>query len=282
MIRQVLLSQVSASFEALTLIDEPNSLTFAAFIDDQPVGFITALIYPGIREALLICIQVLPDHQKSRLGTQLMNQLISHLKSLNFLLLNFKFDANVAITHLLNKTGWETPQLLTRRYYFDQYSFQPEWYFSAFPLLPKDFSIFPWDEATAQEIELAKSWLENSPHESHYFPFSETRYPFDKITSLGLRHQSKLAGWMINHRLNPKLLRYSAFYVLPEIRCGGAAFCMLRESIRRHLKDQIDVEGLVEINYKLSDPSWIRFVKQRLAPYASRTEDTFYAFHFLK
>lgn len=260
--------------------DKKNALVFATFEGDQPTGWITTYTYPAIKEALLTSLEIAPGHQNKGLGTSLMRHLIEHLKGLEFRLLNFQYNKCPYLEAMLQKTGWEPSILLMRRYFLHHSTFTPEWFLSEEPSLSEDYTLFLWKDAHLSEIKTAKEWEKTNPHLQMYSPFDD-KIPFDSPTSLGLRYKGNLAGWMINHRLNPGLLRYSAFYVIPEVRGLGPSICMLKESIRLHLADTLDMEGMMEINFKISPNRWIQFIEKRLAPYAIRTEDMRYAFHYL-
>lgn len=268
--------EICASFEAHILPND-NPIAFTALINSIPVGWITSFAFIGAKESLVKCLQVYPEAQNKGVGTALMNHLINHLRGLGIQFLHFQYKTNEKSTQfiekLLIKTNWQPSELLFRRYYLDHKTFHPEWYFSPFPVLPNECSLLPFSEILPEELDQIKSWSEQNPE--IYRPF-DPKFPIDELTSLALRHEGKIAGWIVNHRLNPKLLRYSSFYVIPQIRGLGPAFSMLRESIRLHLKNEIDVEGSMEINFKLAKGSWLRFIQTRLAPYASRTEDTNY------
>lgn len=266
--------------------DKENALVFAAFEEDVPIGWIITYIYPTMKEALMTSLEVIPGHQNKGIGSKLMRHLIEHLKSLEFRILNFQYNDCPYMEKMLQQTGWEPTTLLMRRYFFDESSFLnesalPDWYFSPLPKLSQDFSLFLWSEALPKEIETAKDWAKSNPPIQQYSPFDD-EHPFDPITSLGLRYKGELAGWMVTHRLKPQLLRYTGFYVVPEVRGIGPAVCMLKESIRRHIENDVHTVGMMEINFKLAPSRWIQFIEKRLEPFTSRHEDMRYAFHYLK
>lgn len=256
---------------------DEKTLIFEFEENHRTLGTITC--FPFTTEAILDCIQVAPEAQNRGIGTKLIQQLIDHLKRQGIKLLTFRYNTYDTTTafleKILQKTGWALPQLLVRRYFFNQYSFHPDWFFSPFPLLPKNCTLFPWNEVHDEEAALAKRWVESNPSLSSISPFDEP-YPLH-LSSLGLRYHGKLAGWMVNHLLDSGKLRYSAFYIIPELRGTGAALCLLRESIRTHFKNKIDLEACIEINFKHVSSSWIRFVKKRLAPSAFHTEEIHYS-----
>lgn len=259
--------------------DREKALSFVAFVDDEPIGLIACFAYTHAKEALLSSFFVLLKFQNQGIGTHLMGHLLSTLKEQGVHLLYFNYPAPAPnLESILATTGWKNPGLLTRRYFYDQYSFHPDWFFSPFPLLPDEYTLFHWSDVEPEELEMAKRWEQSNPQLSLY-SFNDSKFPLDSLTSLGLRKNGKLAGWMINHRLEPKLLRYSSFYLLPEIRGLGPGIYLLKESIRLHFKNEIDLVGMMEINFKHSQNSWIRFIQKRLAPFAYKTEDVKYAYY---
>ena len=262
------------------LFDEKDKsiLSLVAFKGNEPIGLISCFAYKNAREALLSNFFVHPKDRSQGIGTQLMRKFLDTLKDYGIRLFYFNYPSSTPyLERILKNTGWEKPELLMRRYFLDQYSFHPDWFFSPYPLLSDEFTVFPWSEVTEEELKLAKRWEETNVQFSLY-SINDTPHPVDSLTSLGLRKNGKLAGWLINHRLEPKLLRYSAFYLIPEIRGKGPSIYLLKESIRLHFKNEIDLIGMMEINFKFSQSSWIHFVQKRLAPWAYKTEDVNYAY----
>lgn len=263
--------------QELPLATGDRALSFAAFENENIAGFITGLVYPLAKEAFLSCIQVFPEFQKKEIASKLVSHFVNDLQKKSISILNFNYTITPALAQLLEKTGFSPAELLTRTYYFQEPSFTPSWYLSS-SSLPEDFTLLPWKELTSEDLLLIKSWVENNP--SHYSPF-DPNHPEDPITSLALRYKNQLAGWLVNHRLTPSLLRYSSFYAIPEIRGIGPSLIMLRESIRRHLDHDKTVIGAMQINHKLAPASWLRFVTHHLAPYAFKVEDIHYSYLLL-
>lgn len=243
-------------------------ITIGAYLKDQPVGLISAFAYTAAREALLASFYVDPAHRLKGIGTQLMVQLLEKLHNLSVSLAQAQYEGwestVLSLETLLAKTGWNPPKPLLRQYYLDQFSFHPPWYFSPFPSLPLTCQIFPWEEASAADLKEAKEWVSKMPPLTQYSPFNSD-LPFERLNSLGIRHKGNLAGWLITHRVEPRVIRYSAFYLSSILRGTGAAIYLLKESIRRHLQAEIATKGMMEINIQNSPPSWLRFIETRLA-----------------
>lgn len=280
-IQQVDLQKQSAEFEKLyfppiKVNPEDTAIAFAAFNGEEPVGLICSFAYPFIREAFIASFFVIPSYRHQSVGSQLMIKLLDHLKGMDIKLFQINYSDKTPETpyleKILQKTGWATPpKVILRRFFLDKYSFHPDWFFSPFPTLPQDCSLFTWKDASKEEIEQAKAWESGNPLLSLYSPF-KTKYPISDFNSLGLRHKDQLAGWMIVQRPDPGHLLYSGLFIVPELRGLGPSICLLKEAIRRHINQEIDTVGVVEINKDISPLYWNRFIEKRLAPYSSQIE----------
>lgn len=253
-----------------------SQVAFAAYADHQPIGLITCFTFIEIKDSLIVSFAVSPSFQKKGVGLLLMRNLLEHLKTLGIKIVQFTYNTwevtTPAIESILSKTGWQPSELYIRRYFFDQHSFHPAWYFSPFPLLPHAYEIFRWEEIKPQEIKQIENWINQNKSLENVSPF-RGKLPYEPLNSLGLRHKGEIAGWMITHRVEPKIIRYSALYTHPEIRGLGPAICLLKESLRWHISNEITTLGLMEINVQSSPFYWQHFIQKRLAPVACKTQD---------
>lgn len=281
MIQQIDLKQLSvelrSQLESLRLpqnIDQ-DSIVFAAFENLTPVGLIFAYLYPFIKEGFISAFFVDPLFRRKGLGTKLMKQLMDYIKKENFKVFEITYEnageTTPYLERILKKTDWAPSKTILRRYFFDKYSFHPEWFFSPLPALPKDCSLFLWEKATQEELKLAENWVKENPLIALYSPF-QTKHPIAYANSIGIRFQGNLAGWMIVQRVDPGHLKYSGLFIIPELRGLGPSICLLKEAIRKHTNKEIDTVGILEVNSEVSPAYWIRFIEKRLAPYAFRRE----------
>lgn len=278
---QELSAEMRSKFDKLTsspfnINKDDICVAFAASEDSNPIGLIFSFVYPLSKEASVASFFVDPDHRHRGIGSQLMIRLLEHLKGMNIKLFTLNYSDKSATTpyleKILQKTGWApSPKVILRRYFLDQYSFHPDWFFSPFPSLPQDCSLFLWRNATTDDIQQARIWDRENSLTALYSPF-RTRYPIEEINSLGIRWKGTIAGWMIVQRVDPKHIIYSGLYIIPELRGMGPSINLLKEAIRRHLNHEIDTVGIVEINGEVSPPYWIRFIEKRLAPFAFQIE----------
>lgn len=254
-----------------------DQIALVAFADETPVGMIICFAYSTVDIALISSYFVRPDFRKKGIGTQLMQSMLARLRDNKLRFAEIKYNAweetAPALEKILQLARWDPPQILKKRYYFEYSTFHPTWLYAPTPALPAGYTIFPWQELTKEEELMIQRWINNNPQLTLYSPFDKT-HPVEKLNSLGLRYNNELIGWLVTHRSEPDIIRYSVLFTLPEIRGSGIPICLLKESIRRHAAKAPEALGLMEINMEQSLPYWLRFVEKRLKPTACKIENT--------
>lgn len=259
-------------------IETPEShdklIAVAAFKEDKPVGIAFGYAYPDIQQGFFRLLYVEKDFRKKGIGSALLLQLTEEFKKLKIQYVDWKFNSweneLEPLKRILQKQGWASPEIYVERYQFEAATFAPDWLFAEGPYLPKKQKTFLWKFLNRKAEEPLKRLVAPNTVLEDVSPFGSI-YPVETLNSFGLRQGKEVIGWCITHRLDKDTIRYSAFYVHPEIRGLGPALCMLKESIRRHLEAKIKW-GVTEINLKRTPKYWRNFVKKRLAPYASRVD----------
>lgn len=276
-----LLGSKPSRFLSPESIEQDHPITWVAFAKNRPIGLISAFSYPNMNEAQVQQWLVLAEFQNQEIELHLMQNMLASLHNQKMKIIEYKFNAwesdALEKSKILKQTGWTTPVVLTQSYYFNPRSFKPNWFLSDQPLLPKNFSIFPWTDATEQDREQAKRWENSNPDLSLYSSTHPTLI-FEPLNSLGLRYKDQLAGWMITHRMGPTIIRYSALYVIPEVRGFGPSINLLRNSIHQHIEKEPDTQGVMEINLRFSPRNWLQFIKKRLAPSAIKVHDVLWTY----
>jgi GNAT superfamily N-acetyltransferase len=88
----------------------------------------------------------------------------------------------------------------------------------------------------------------------------------DRATSVVLRRDGEVLGWLFTHYIDPKALSYTALFVWPERRRTGLAFAMVSEATRR----QIETYGPDSIGVVVAtadNTAMMRVAERGLAPY---------------
>jgi GNAT superfamily N-acetyltransferase len=128
-----------------------------------------------------------------------------------------------AVERVLAKRGFEEPTV--RMIVF---KFAPEdarkcaWYRRA--RMPAGATIFKWSELTREELaRLRQSQLERRWIHPKLEPWSADPN-FDAISSVGMRKDGEIVGWVINHRLSPDMVTFSTAFMRPDLARMGASF----------------------------------------------------------
>lgn len=174
-----------------------------------------------------------------------------------------------AFEHLLQKQGWNKGNLVLLRAYFDVKTFSPPWLHREHPV-KKDCSFFMWKDLKIDEREHLKNLVEQKAIPYQISPFIREN-SIDWNTSIGLRNKAGVIGWMINSAPRRNLIEFRSFFIFPEYYMLGYSMLLLTHSISLVQKDP-ERQAFLEICIEISDNRWIKFVKNRLLPYAESVE----------
>ncbi|WP_165774754.1 GNAT family N-acetyltransferase [Candidatus Viridilinea mediisalina] len=253
----------------------------------QPIGL--ALAAGNVQSAeqqapaQLLSLLVLEEFRNHGIGSTLLTRLQAELRQAGYDTVTCIYPLHKPSTptleRLLARQGWQAPQprLLICRIQgqaVERMLLAP-WMHP--PPLPTAFTIFPWHNATATELEHLEATLATEP------PFDPTLSPFFKpksyetCNSLGLRYHGNIIGWMLTRRLAPGLICYERLFVMPPFQRTGRAIALLAEAIRRHYDREGDLplpnRGGVWLTQATNLPM-ARFIRRRMAPYLTSLTET--------
>lgn len=213
----------------------------AVAIDDRPVGIAAASMPNNSGVADAHALKVLPPHRGRGVGTALLERLEDLVRETGARVLQGSFRASIsslpALERVLEKLNWEPPKV--KRYlYKGERSLVPESFIQRLSKEPAEGRLFEWGDLTAEE----RSDIEDRLNSTGELAIPESLSPFqlgtsvDLDCSVGLRHDGRVAGWMITHRLTEDILQYTTLYVEPRLRGPGVGTTLLAEAIRRQAK----------------------------------------------
>lgn len=246
-----------------------------AYEGEVPVGLIAAYLYPSLSRGMVVSCFVKQGFRGQGIGLKLMQKLVDKLQEEKIRLCLISYNDWEESAHvfakILQKTGWHEPKTAILHFYFDPKTFHPDWFESDTLWLPKDVTLFPWKEITKDEEETIKRWLKQNPQLNMFTPFGH-KEPVDLVTSLGLRKNGEIMGWLVNHYKEPNIHRYTSLFVHPEIRGLGPGASLLKASIKQHVTKEPHLEGMGLLSEQQAPLYWKKFIDKRLMPFSTRQE----------
>ena len=242
-------------------------LALGASKGNEPVGLALAHLDASTASAELLSLFVAKDSRREGIGRALLARLDAELKaagirSVQAVYTNGK-PSTPALEALLADAGWSEP--IVRQHFFraDLAQLQSAPWIQEMRT-PKGYEIFPWTELKAhEEAELLRSQAEDPWFPELLSPFQDAEL-FEAAGSVGLRHQGRVVGWMIAHRIAPSLLRYSHLYVAKEHQSFGRGVALVAHAVRG-VRPAGTWEAICSVPQEF--PTWLKFVKRRIAPY---------------
>ena len=96
------------------------------------------------------------------------------------------------------------------------------------------FQIVPWSDITAEERAAIRRSHEEAPWIARGLePWTHDSYGFDPISSLGLRYEGSVVGWVINHRIAHDCVRFTCSFMRRDLSRRGRILPLYTESILR-------------------------------------------------
>lgn len=175
-------------------------------------------------------------------------------------------DSIAAVERILEKRGWSEPEARTVTLKFTpEQALATPWFGRV--RLSDDYEIFPWTELTEEErLELQRTQAESGWIAAGLEPWKHDARGFDPVSSLGLRYEGDVVGWVINHRLSPRRVRFTCSYMRKDLGRRGRILPLFTRSL-----EALREEGCEECMFvtPVSYDTMVRFVRRRCAKWAS-------------
>jgi GNAT superfamily N-acetyltransferase len=176
-----------------------------------------------------------------------------------------------AVERIFEKRGWEPPAMrsLTVRFTLAEALSTP-WYGRSG--LPEGAQIFSWTELGADEYQRLRASNDREPWiPSSLQPWRHDQIGFDPVSSVGLRYQGEVVGWVINHQVSPNTVRFTCSFMHPSLSRRARILPLYSEAVRR--LSEAGCEFCTFITPTVYPPM-IEFIRRHCAPYASFTGET--------
>lgn len=172
------------------------------------------------------------------------------------------------IEHITSKQGFNPPKTNLMLCKSDcEVIYKAPWFNSYH--LPKGYTFFDWKDLTPTD----RQHIGKRKEQEDWYPDALTPFQIeDKIhypTSVGLRYEGNVVGWMLTHQIAEDTVQYTTLFVSPELQRMGRAIGVLIEAIRRQIAMY---NGGSPLRYgafqvESSNELMIRFVERRMRPY---------------
>lgn len=177
----------------------------------------------------------------------------------------------VAIERLFEKGGWERPTLrsVTVKFTIAEALSTP-WY-GRFPA-PEGGEVFSWKDLTPAERQQIVDSNDRAPWiPVSLQPWRHDQVKFDEVSSVGLRYHGEVVGWVINHRVDERTVRFTCSFMRRDLARRARILTLYSEAVRR--LSETGCQACTFITPTVY-PEMVQFIHKHMAPYASFTGET--------
>jgi GNAT superfamily N-acetyltransferase len=244
-----------------------NYMAIGACHDRAPVGLLLAYIDSGAAAGTVASVFVLEEYRRRGIAAALLARGEEELRQSGCRSVDIQYTAGrpeiAFLEGLLARRGWLPPETTMLSCKATSAVLEAP-FFRAYRL-PPGFEVFLWKDLSAADRKLmvqshaARPWI---PRELNPFV---SEVDCEPLTSVGLRQDRDVVGWMITHNRLPMSIRYTCGYVREELKRSGLFIPLLESAIRRQLLHFPNTPGTWTV--LLRHEAMIRFVRKRMSPY---------------
>lgn len=251
-----------------------NLLGVALFLDNHPVGVGLASLYTKVQNAHIHALEIAPQYNEPSLYQNLLQVITQKLieNGIRIATYNYFKEAPSTLTweNIFVDEKWNGPQPLMIECLFHRSHFDPDWWYKKMHFEKGFEEILLKDLSPSEKNDLVRRWEQGSIPD-YIYPLDREKAEIEYGNSLALRHQGKIVGWIVTHRLTPDLIRYSSLYLEDEFSSTGYWLKLLIDALYIHRDNILEAnQGLLEINLNQISKSWLNFIQRRLFPQASQ------------
>ena len=135
--------------------------------------------------------------------------------------------------------------------------------------LPSTYQLFFWYKLSSTERRDLNERINQNASYQRYTPFIDEAN-IEPINSLGLRHNGRVIGWIITHRVAPTTVRYTRLFTDPDHNPFRRGMYLLTKSIQLHFDScSVGEDTFATWEFNPDNTNMMNLVQRRLKPYLS-------------
>ncbi len=224
----------------------------------------------------VLSLFVRPERRNQGLATALLERLEEDVRGRGFPELKAVYmggrPANAALARVLAKRGWSPPAVRTVTLRFTPEGARSTPWFGRGRLSPGE-EIFPWtDLTTAERDQLRQSQAEAPWIPVGLEPWRHDHHAFDPVSSVGLRREGRVVGWVINHRVSEGTVRFTCSFMRKDLGRRGRILPLYTAALLR-----LQESGCADCLFvtPVEFPNMVNFVRDRCAPWTGTLTETY-------
>ena len=253
-------------------------VALVARASQDPVALVVAELPTGPQDGAseLLSVFVAPGHRGKGIGTALVEAMEQALAARGTSSVEAVYTTGkpsiAAVERIFEKRGWESPVLrsLTVKFTIAEGISTP-WY-GRMGLLPRGAEIFSWSDLTGAERRHLRESNERAPWIANGLqPWRHDAIGFDPVSSVGLRYRGEVVGWVINHQIDPRTVRFTCSFMRHDLSRRARIVPLYSEAIRRLSETACEACTLITPTVY---PGMVEFVRRHCSPYVGFTGET--------
>lgn len=227
-------------------------------------------------DAQLLSLYVAEDVRRTGIATRLVEAIERGARAAGVERLRAEYvtgrPQDGAFERVLAKRGWDRPVARTVTVDFTPARAASAPWFERVRR-PAGFEIFAWaDLPEVERREMRRShaerpWIARGLEFWIYEPL-----PIDRVSSVGARWRGTVVGWVINHRMDAGLVRFTCAFMRPDLARRALLVPLMRESVGRLLADGRTRRCTFVAS--VDNAAMVGFIRKRCAPWADLVGET--------
>ena len=249
-------------------------IAVCANADDRAIGIAIAQIESTLPTARLKSLLVQEPYRHRGIGQRLLGSLEHHARAHGVRRLEATYagqsPSTQTLSRMLRKAGWHRPSEPAVIFTASTRILEAPWMSAR---AADKLELFAWSELTARDAdELAAARATSPWFPDALGPFPEQ--PVEPACSVGARHQGRVVGWMLLHRVDARTVRYSRLFVRSECRRQVCGVTLFAEALRRQHAAGIPLSICA---VSTGNATMLRIMERRIEPYLESKSEVCFA-----